>query len=400
VCNDLLFFVVYDGPDRDELPDDVVNLLDFFDGIRVDKDEFHYTYNNSVADDPLTPEEIEKRKNAFQAWKWKADQEKNTVEKVLHMLMWIAIVYNNPAQNVVSRWGRKMGFFTAEEEEGEKGDEHNSTSTASTSTTKSRQQLDFQAPKWICRMERDSFFFPENFRKMVKDLDARESHFLGARQFYEAGRGDRVWNDGGPGICFSMNALTQLGLFLADQKRRIPIGEYDANISPGVQCQLYYKGHREDMMVAGCLGAVGIYPSDKTVDKLGREKFVIMPRELYRDYDMPRNPALAWKNQHGRSWNYWRGRAAMNIHPKCWEFLEGESVGNQHCENSPDGSNKCVASTKKLQTTFSDYPVSFNSFKEVDKFESTQKERELITEVLRNEVAYENSRNNSRNGEV
>ena len=56
---------------------------------------------------------------------------------------------------------------------------------------------------WYCRLERDTFFIPENFRLLVTSerLDASKPHYLGVRQFLDLPRTGFVFNDGGPGVC-------------------------------------------------------------------------------------------------------------------------------------------------------------------------------------------------------
>ena len=112
-------------------------------------------------------------------------------------------------------------------------------------------------------MERDTFFLPENFRRLVSQkvanretgastakLDANDAHYLGAPQFYELGLNERIWNDGGPGVCFSMTAILRMATLLFQQKRDLPVGQWDRSQAPSSSCQLYFRGHREDMMLA------------------------------------------------------------------------------------------------------------------------------------------------------
>merc|ERR1712023_343297 len=62
-------------------------------------------------------------------------------------------------------------------------------------------------------------------------------------------------------------------------------------------------------MLSVCLGAVGVFPDlELVVDEIGRDKFVIAPRDLYSTMRAPGHPFRSWAKQVGRSWNYWRGR--------------------------------------------------------------------------------------------
>ncbi|CAE8645754.1 unnamed protein product [Polarella glacialis] len=105
---------------------------------------------------------------------------------------------------------------------------------------------------WFCRLERDTFFLPENFRLLVASarLDAKDAHYLGAREFTDVARVGLVFNDGGPGVCLSGGALLRLHAVLV-QAPTLPGDQL-----PDFQSCAFAAGHREDIMLAACLRQV------------------------------------------------------------------------------------------------------------------------------------------------
>ena len=183
---------------------------------------------------------------------------------------------------------------------------------------------------WYCRLERDTFFIPENFRLLVASerLDAFEAHYLGVRQFLDLPRTGFVFNDGGPGICLSQAAVSALGEVLL----AAPTAFVE---HPDFQSCVLAKGHREDLMLAACLRQAHIFPSPATTDALGREWFSIRPLTAISTHQPPTYVSGADQP----AWNFWTGRSHLFL--KCIQY-NGQWV---------------------VET-----PVSFNSFKNTSMF--------------------------------
>lgn len=186
---------------------------------------------------------------------------------------------------------------------------------------------DHSKEQWWCRLERDTFFIPENFRLLVvsERMDASHAHYLGVRQFLDLPRTGFVFNDGGPGICLSQRALSDLREVLV----AIPNQLVD---HPDFQTCVLAKGHREDLMLAACLRQINILPSAATSDRFGREWFSIRPLTAVSAHH-----PLSGSDQ--QAWNFWTGRSHL--------FLP--------CAN---GLNQWIVES----------PVSFNSFKNTSMF--------------------------------
>ena len=122
-------------------------------------------------------------------------------------------------------------------------------------------------PFWICRLERDSYFLPANFRKAVLTVAAPHKgwHYFGVSQYYEAWNGERPWVDGGPGLCLSSGALARLSLYLTKIEHHFDEqfypGYYSDDPEHAVLCQPNLLGHREDRMLSRCLSEAGVYPA-------------------------------------------------------------------------------------------------------------------------------------------
>ena len=157
---------------------------------------------------------------------------------------------------------------------------------------------------WYCRLERDTFFIPENFRFLVvsERLDASKPQYLGVRQFLDLPRTGFVFNDGGPGICLSQRALSDLG----DLLQVTPFVE-----RPDFQKCAFAKGHREDLMLAACLRQIQISPSPVTTDAFGKEWFSIRPLLAISAH----RPPIYYRGRDSRemtdsqAWNFWTGRS-------------------------------------------------------------------------------------------
>ena len=156
---------------------------------------------------------------------------------------------------------------------------------------------------WHCRLERDTFFIPENFRFLVASerLDASQPHYLGVRQFIDLPRMGLVFNDGGPGVCLSRSALSRLHQLL----RAMPPVVFE---NPDFQQCVLATGHREDLMLAACLRQMNIYPSPVTTDKLGREWFSIRPVSGIPTHYPPAHTRIADGQP---AWNFWTGRSHL-----------------------------------------------------------------------------------------
>lgn len=187
---------------------------------------------------------------------------------------------------------------------------------------------------WYCRLERDTFFIPENFRFLVvsERLDASKPQYLGVRQFLDLPRTGFVFNDGGPGICLSQRALSDLG----DLLQVTPFVE-----RPDFQKCAFAKGHREDLMLAACLRQIQISPSPVTTDAFGKEWFSIRPLLAISAH----RPPIYYRGHDSRemtdsqAWNFWTGRSHL--------FLP------------------CI---RENRFWIVDSPVSFNSFKNTSMF--------------------------------
>ncbi|CAK9069331.1 unnamed protein product [Durusdinium trenchii] len=184
---------------------------------------------------------------------------------------------------------------------------------------------------WYCRLERDTFFIPENFRFLVASerLDASEPHYLGVRQFLDLPRMGLVFNDGGPGVCLSGGALWALQRVL--QTMPGVLEEY-----PDFQRCAFATGHREDLMLAACLKEVKVFPSPVTTDVLGREWFSIRPLRGISTHHPPADPHMGDGQP---AWNFWTGRSHL--------FLP------------------CIQHNRQWIV---ETPVSFNSFKNTSMF--------------------------------
>lgn len=187
---------------------------------------------------------------------------------------------------------------------------------------------------WYCRLERDTFFIPENFRLLVTSerLDASKPHYLGVRQFLDLPRTGFVFNDGGPGVCLSQAALSALHEVLLATPNELV--EY-----PDFQSCALAKGHREDLMLAACLRQAQIFPFP-TTDILGREWFSIRPLMAVSAHQPPHNSS--GDTESPQAWNFWTGRGHL--------FLP------------------C---TQKLRQWIVEFGVSFNSFKQTSMFYET-----------------------------
>ena len=188
---------------------------------------------------------------------------------------------------------------------------------------------------WFCRLERDTFFLPENFRLLVvnEGLDASEAHYLGAREFFDLPRTGLVFNDGGPGICLSRRALLDLLPIL----RRLKYVE-----QPDFETCALATGHREDLMLAVCLREAQIFPSAVTTDVSGREWFSIRPLFGIPSHRPPIQHPRFDGTRHQEAWNFWTGRSHLYlpcIHHNIFWVVET--------------------------------PISFNSFKSVSMFYET-----------------------------
>ena len=165
-------------------------------------------------------------------------------------------------------------------------------------------------PHWHCRLERDTYFLPENFRLLVASLglDAADPHYLGVREFNDVPRSGLIYNDGGPGICLSSTALDRLHAALTAAPTLPEDQPLDFE-----ECA-FALGHREDIMLAICLRLVGVHPSPLTTDARGREWFSIRPLRAIPQHGPPR-----WRDERGEdafSWNFWTGRAHLFL--PCW----------------------------------------------------------------------------------
>ncbi|CAD7939692.1 unnamed protein product [Amoebophrya sp. A120] len=253
---------------------------------------------------------------------------------------------------------------------------------------------------WTCRLERDTWFFPNNVRRLVRDLDVTDwSYNLGIAHLYELWDGRRPWNDGGPGVCLSGGALDRLAKFLWKMDHHVTnhLAHFKAlPMLDSEQCQPYAKGFREDKFLNACLTEALIFPdifsrttaisgsiattkevevevatssdgakdeaatpqdspfevngpdvkrrSGVVRDEFGRDKFVIVPWAKYYSTELPvQNPMRAWIHRESASWNYFKGRTA--------QFL--------HCSGFAGRMPRLI---------FSNFPVSFNSFKELPWF--------------------------------
>ena len=187
---------------------------------------------------------------------------------------------------------------------------------------------------WYCRLERDTFFIPENFRLLVTSerLDASKPHYLGVRQFLDLPRTGFVFNDGGPGVCLSQAALSALHEVLLATPNELV--EY-----PDFQSCALATGHREDLMLAACLRQAQIFPFP-TTDILGREWFSIRPLMAVSAHQPPHNSS--GDTESPQAWNFWTGRGHL--------FLP------------------C---TQKLRQWIVEFGVSFNSFKQTSMFYET-----------------------------
>ena len=158
---------------------------------------------------------------------------------------------------------------------------------------------------WYCRLERDTFFIPENFRLLVvsERLNTLDAHYLGTRQFNEVPRFGLTYNDGGPGVCLSRGALLDLGQLLKG------LGSLGSVGFPDFQRCQFATGHREDLMLATCLRQVGIRPSAVTTDAFGREWFSIRPLKALTTHRPPFRPDGQAAQQ--QAWNFWMGRGHL-----------------------------------------------------------------------------------------
>lgn len=148
--------------------------------------------------------------------------------------------------------------------------------------------------RWFCRLERDTYFLPRNFRHFVDrhNLSSYDPHYLGARQFFEVSRFGLVFNDGGPGVCLSEAALILLGRVLSSARWLLP------GAAPDFESCTYAQGHREDLMLAVCLREAGILASSLTTDSRGRDWFGIRPLHAIPGFAPPKG----WgHSMHGES---------------------------------------------------------------------------------------------------
>ena len=185
---------------------------------------------------------------------------------------------------------------------------------------------------WYCRLERDTFFIPENFRLLVTSerLDASKPYYLGVRQFLDLPRTGFVFNDGGPGVCLSQAALSALHeVLLATPNELVE--------HPDFQSCALAKGHREDLMLAACLRQAQIFPFP-TSDILGREWFSIRPLMAVSAHQPPHS--LPRDTESPQAWNFWTGRGHL--------FLP------------------CAG--QNLRQWIVEFCVSFNSFKQTSMF--------------------------------
>ena len=109
------------------------------------------------------------------------------------------------------------------------------------------------------------------------------------------------------------------------------------------------------MALAVCLGEIGVFPNmDAVFDEWGRDRFGIVPRTILEDSKVPDHPILSWTEQIGRSWNYWRMRGTFYL--PCLEAFK---------------KRREIAPGVKKPLFMSEYPISFNSFKNVTWFPNT-----------------------------
>eukprot|EP00933_Yihiella_yeosuensis_P004104 TRINITY_DN10808_c0_g1_i1.p1 TRINITY_DN10808_c0_g1~~TRINITY_DN10808_c0_g1_i1.p1 ORF type:complete len:341 (-),score=66.99 TRINITY_DN10808_c0_g1_i1:477-1442(-) len=283
------------GPDCDELRFFVAAAKDDFDGPGAGDDEdLMINLHESFAKDVLPDQDIFHRENAKNA----APQSANTIVKLLHMMRWAA--------------------------------EHHL-----------RRHNDKDEQWWFCRLERDTFFIPENFRYLVASakLDANEAHYLGSREFLETPRFGLVFNDGGPGVCLSSEALLRLRKVLLRAPRLAP------EETPSFESCQYAAGHREDLMLGACLREADVFASPATTDAFGREWFSIRPLrsiQYHRPPLIPQPEGIEGTEPLGteHSWNFWSGRSHIYL--------------------------SCARSNRFWVV---DTPVSFNSFKNISMFE-------------------------------
>mmetsp|Transcript_3720 Transcript_3720/g.9027 ORF Transcript_3720/g.9027 Transcript_3720/m.9027 type:complete len:1065 (-) Transcript_3720:118-3312(-) len=422
------------------LPFGVVNLRRWFPQISADRTEFSYKYSD---------------KDFSWGKKVGADQDKNTVPKVLHMIQFIqrtlpAYVFGDDKDEnlgLQTKLSRLLHQYFAMEEKGQeqrasggtnavddnssdrarlqveraaflqfvadarlesdifvtnkahkdlhKPDKVGGAPTGNLASTPAAQASASASSFWTCRLERDTWFFPSNFRRLVssRKLAVTDWHNLGVAHLYELWDGRRPWNDGGPGVCLSGGALDRLARFLWKMEDHLNT-ELDGyyGLLPGLdpeQCQPYAKGFREDKFLNACLSEARVFPdafsiapplhvatvSDASAststsnmnvvrDEFGRDAFVIVPYERYYAYGFPvNNPMRGWIHRENPSWNYFKGRTG--------QFL--------HCSGYPGRMPRLV---------WSNFPVSFNSFKEIDWFYDMQRmlgERARVEDVEKDE---------------
>ncbi|CAD7943307.1 unnamed protein product [Amoebophrya sp. A120] len=237
----------------------------------------------------------------------------------------------------------------------------------------------FPQDSWVCRLDRDAYFLPQHFRKMVKFMDAREPHFLGHTLYHASRDGQRPFNDGGPATCFSNTVLRRLSLYLKELRTsrwwaqdRFPADQNGLQPGSNDLCKAFFAGHQDDRLLGACLGELKIRP-DKTnvVDKFGRDKFVISNRPFLYETRLALHPVKTflegaralkrepsgvdkvWRLSFGwlsnaeretllqrHNWHYVKGRLHHHLHCSALNLLEGRRGGEHRPEaiKSSEGS--------------------------------------------------------------
>eukprot|EP00392_Amoebophrya_sp_AT5.2_P006055 g6065.t1 len=150
---------------------------------------------------------------------------------------------------------------------------------------------------WVCRLDRDTYFIPEHFKKMVRagSMDVRDDHFLGHTLYHASRDGQLPFQDGGPATCFSNSVLRKLSKYLKELRTtrwwardRFPSAEN--GLQPGANdlCKAFFAGHQDDRLLGACMGELKIRPDKLNVlDSFGRDKFVIASRPFLYDVKLP-----------------------------------------------------------------------------------------------------------------
>jgi len=186
-------------------------------------------------------------------------------------------------------------------------------------------------PDWVCRVETDSYFAPQNFRRFVagRRLDPSEPIFLGSISYWQMHFEPRiVFNE--QVQCLSWAAVGRL----ATKVRMAPVA---SNVSYA-RCELV-PGHRGDLLLAICLAEAGIVPHGDIADAWGREYFLnyrLEDVELYMPDGAYGNNVKDPRAFETNAAQHWRGKAHV--------FLP------------------CMK--RRQQIWASPYPISFHDYKD------------------------------------